>query len=157
MRIIISTGTGEGPTALSAFDAALLNAGVANYNLIYLSSIIPPGSTIERAQFVTPPDEYGHRLYVVGARHDQQEPEKEAWAGIGWTQNAEDGRGLFVEHHGTSRAEVETAICASLESMIASRDFAYGPIQFEIVGKKCHEKPVCALVVAVYKSEGWGS
>ena len=44
MKIIVTSGTGEGPTSLAAFDAALLDAGVANYNLICLSSIIPPGS-----------------------------------------------------------------------------------------------------------------
>ena len=41
--IVLSTGLGVGPTALAAFDAALLDAGVANYNLICLSSVIPPG------------------------------------------------------------------------------------------------------------------
>lgn len=39
MHIYVTTGTGEGPTPLAAFDAALINAGVANYNLICLSSV----------------------------------------------------------------------------------------------------------------------
>ncbi len=46
MKIYISSGRGTGPTSLSAFDAALNEAGVANYNLIRLSSIIPPDSKI---------------------------------------------------------------------------------------------------------------
>ena len=37
------TGSGEGGTALNAFDQALLNSGVGNTNLIKLSSILPPG------------------------------------------------------------------------------------------------------------------
>jgi arginine decarboxylase len=49
LRIQIATGTGAGPTPLGAFDAALLDAGVANYNLICLSSVIPPASAIRRA------------------------------------------------------------------------------------------------------------
>ena len=44
MEIQISTGIGIGPTQLSAFDSALNNAGVANYNLLKLSSVIPPKS-----------------------------------------------------------------------------------------------------------------
>ncbi len=157
MYITITSGTGEGPTPLAAFDQALLNAGVANYNLIYLSSIIPAGSTLERAQFVTPPDEYGYRLYVVMARQDEQTPGQGAWAGLGWTQEPDTGRGLFVELHGTSQEEVERAIHSSLECMIASRSLAYGSVQCQIVGKPCTGKPVCAVVLAVYKSEGWNA
>jgi arginine decarboxylase len=155
MQIIVTVGTGEGPTALAAFDAALLAAGVANYNLIPLSSIIPPGSTIERRVFVTPPGEYGHRLYVVMARSDADEIGKEAWAGVGWTQAPGDGRGLFVELHGTSQADVRAAIEVTLESMMAHRNRMYGPIHCEIAGSVCRGAPVCALVIAVYKSEGW--
>jgi arginine decarboxylase len=155
MKIVITTGTGEGPTAVAAFDAALLRAGVENYNLIPLSSIIPPGSSIERSTFVTPTDEYGHRLYVVMARCDAGTAGTEAWAGVGWTQEPESGRGLFVELHGSSQAVVQEAIEATLKSMQASRGHIYSPIQCEVAGIVCREKPVCAIVVAVYQSEGW--
>lgn len=46
--IVVTAGVAECPTALSAFDAALMDAGIANYNLIYLSSVIPGGSVIKR-------------------------------------------------------------------------------------------------------------
>lgn len=155
MHICISVGRGEGPTPLAAFDAALLDAGMANYNLLCLSSVIPPQSVIERARFTPGSDEYGHRLYVVMARHDEQKPSQVAWAGLGWTQDQESGRGLFVELHGTDRAEVDQRIHATLEAMVASRPYAYGPIDCEIVGVECRDRPVCALVIAAYKSEGW--
>lgn len=35
-------GTGEGITTLNAFDRALLEAGIGDFNLIKVSSIIPP-------------------------------------------------------------------------------------------------------------------
>ncbi len=38
------TGASEGFTPLNAFDAALLDAGIGNTNLIKVSSIVPPGS-----------------------------------------------------------------------------------------------------------------
>ena len=38
MHIKISSAVGGGPTALGAFDAALRNVGLENYNLIALSS-----------------------------------------------------------------------------------------------------------------------
>jgi len=155
VKITITTGTAEGPTAVAAFDAALRRAGVENYNLILLSSIIPPDSIIERAAFVTPHDEYGHRLYVVIARCDADVIGTAAWAGVGWAQEPESGRGLFVELHETSKQAVEEAIDATLVSMMASRGRVYTPIQSEVTGIVCRGKPVCAVVIAVYQSEGW--
>ena len=37
----IVSGVGKGLTSLSAFDNALLNAGVGDYNLVKVSSILP--------------------------------------------------------------------------------------------------------------------
>ncbi|OGO06836.1 MAG: hypothetical protein A2Y73_03300 [Chloroflexi bacterium RBG_13_56_8] len=155
MRIYLSAGRGEGPTPLAAFDAALRDAGVANYNLICLSSVIPPNSEIVRSKFESSQDEYGHQLYVVMARMNEQIPGKTAWAGLGWTQDPKDGRGLFVELHGSDGVGVERRIHTTLESMMSARSYAYGPIQSEVVGVECHDRPVCALVIAVYKSKGW--
>jgi arginine decarboxylase len=157
MNITITSGIGEGPTAIAAFDAALRVAGVENYNLILLSSIIPPGSTLTRTTFVTPIDEYGHRLYIVMARCDAHISGHAAWAGVGWAQEPADGRGLFVELHGDNETGVQVAIDATLTSMMESRGRTYGPIQCEVAGSVCRGEPVCALVIAVYQSQGWGS
>jgi arginine decarboxylase len=140
MKIVVTAGTGEGPTAVAAFDAALRSAGVENYNLISLSSIIPPGSTIERAIYMTPSHEYGHRLYVVMARCDEQHLGREAW-----------------ELCGDSRSVVQEMLEATLTAMMRSRGCAYGPVDSEIAGIACRGRPVCAVVIAVYQSEGWRS
>ena len=63
---------------MAAFDAALLAANIANYNLLPLSSVIPPGCEIEQKRPDTHPDEYGHRLYVVMAHQIVDEPGEEA-------------------------------------------------------------------------------
>jgi arginine decarboxylase len=155
MRIRIASAVGSGPTTLAAFDAALHQAGIENYNLIPLSSVIPTAAVLERTRISTPPSEYGHRLYVVMARHMTSQVGEEAWAGLGWTQEPESGRGLFVELHGTSRRSVENAIESTLDSMKAARHYDYGKNESEIVGTVCEGEPVCALVIAVYESEGW--
>lgn len=41
----ICCGVGKSQFSLSAFDAALIDAGCANYNLLKLSSILPAGFT----------------------------------------------------------------------------------------------------------------
>jgi len=155
MQIKITSGVGSGPTALGAFDAALRNAGIENYNLIPLSSVIPPGAEILRVRPTVRSSEYGHRLYVVMARHDASEPGEEAWAGLGWTQEPESGRGLFVELHGSSRLSVHGAIESTLDAMKAARDYDYAKNESLIVGGICEGKPLCAVAIAVYTSEPW--
>jgi arginine decarboxylase len=157
VRIVVSRGTGEGPTPLAAFDAALLAAGVENYNLVPLSSVIPPGVSIERGRFVSDPDEYGRRLYVVKAEQRAVVPGEGAYAGLGWVQELGDsGRGLFVECEGPTYADVQDEIVGTLDSMTASRGREYGPVESEIAGVECSGRPVAAIVIAVYKSEPWG-
>src|SRR5450759_1495428 len=46
LTIQISTGVGGASTPLAAFDAALCEMGVGNFNLLQLSSVIPPGTTM---------------------------------------------------------------------------------------------------------------
>ena len=155
MQIKITSAVGSGPTPLAAFDAALRNAGIENYNLIPLSSVIPTGAELQRMRFATPPSEYGHRLYVVMARHEASRIGEEAWAGLGWTQEPDSGRGLFVELHGSSKRCVENAIESTLDSMKRGRPYEYGKNESEIAGIVCEGDPVCALTIAVYESEAW--
>lgn len=42
-------GTGTGNTALTAFDAAVLDAGIGDFNLVKVSSIVPPNCRREKA------------------------------------------------------------------------------------------------------------
>ena len=156
MLIRVTTGTGEGPTTQAAFDAALRSAGVANYNLLELSSVIPTGSRVERRKPNSSAGEYGHRLYVVVSRRLESERGKTAWAGLGWTQDQSSGRGLFVEIEGSSLNQVEHEIDLTLEAMKSARPIPYGENQSEIAGIECRGNPVCALAVAVYQSKGWG-
>lgn len=152
---MVMSGTGTGPTPLGAFDKALLASGVADYNLIRLSSVVPPGSKIQRGAFMAKSDEYGHRLYVVMAHQTASESKAEAWAGLGWVQEPEDGRGLFVEDEGRSALEVRQNLETMLTDMMANRGREYGKADFEMAGLKCQGDPVCALVIAVYMSSGW--
>jgi len=158
MDINISSGIGTGPTKLAAFDAALIAAGVANYNLIRLSSVIPSKSKIivyGNKPIKEVPGAWGDRLYVVMAETRVDVKGVEAWAGIGWVQDKKTKKGLFVEHEGTSEGVVRSDIKKSLETLMLNRGVNFGPINMHIVGKKCSGSPICSLVVAVYKPESW--
>lgn len=159
MKIQVASGIGTGPTKLSAFDAALNDAGVANYNLIRLSSVIPPNTDIVTPNhtLVDVPGGWGDRLYVVMAEQRVDTPNTEAWAGIGWVQDKKTGKGLFVEHEGLSEKTVKNDIKQSLSALMATRNVDFGPVHMKVVGRTCKHEPVCALVVAVYSAEAWNN
>lgn len=156
MRIQVSEGVGIGPTELSAFDQALVHAGIANYNLIYLSSVLPPDSEVSFEKHPKkPPGNWGDRLYVVMAQQRTSTRNQEAWAGIGWIQDRKTRHGLLVEHEGHSEAEVRADIEHSLTALARNRDMQFGPQQMHVVGTKCIDLPTCALVVAVFEAQSW--
>ena len=155
MNIHLSSGLGGGPTELAAFDAALMDAGVANYNLLCLSSVIPPNATIVHAKHRMQPDDHGRRLYVVMSQMRQSQSGRHAHAGIGWVQQGANGPGLFVELHDDNRDRLEADLHATLNAMRASRDIAFGEAKTQIASKTCIAQPVCALVVAVFACEPW--
>ena len=158
MNINISAGTGVGPTELAAFDHALVNADVANFNLIYLSSVLPPNSDVRVLDTpLAPTGQWGDRLYVVMAQQRTMDRHKEVWAGIGWMQDKDTGKGLLVEHEGYTESEVREDIQSSLKALAENRSMQFGPINMHVVGKKCIALPVCAIVVAVFEHETWNS
>lgn len=153
MEIYITYGTGEGLTSLAAFDAALFDAGISDYNLIKLSSIIPKNCRVIINKFKPKDIEYGHRLYVVLSSGVQTKSSKMIHAGLGWRNSGQDG-GILVEHQAAKKKEVIKKINNSLKSVEKYRSVD-GEIEYKVTGAKCKDKPVCALVVAVFKSEGW--
>jgi arginine decarboxylase len=158
MQIQVSEGVGVGPTELSAFDQALVKAGVANYNLIYLSSVLPPNSDVAFTETPKHPGgTWGDRLYVVMAQKRSSRRNQEVWAGIGWIQDPDTKQGLLVEHEGHSEAEVRADIEHSLKALAENRRMEFGEPQMHVVGTKCLDYPVCALVVAVFEPAEWKS
>ena len=156
-EIEVTFGTGKGQTELSAFDAALFDAGIGNYNLLHLSSVIPTGHTpiIKKVNY-NYSGEFGHKMFCVLSERRESRIGYEAWAGLGWVTTIESPtRGIFVEHIGESEQGVVDAITKSLTSMVTYRKETFGPIQHKVVGIMCEADPVCALVAAVYSREGW--
>ena len=158
MNIEVISSKGEGPTELAAFDKALINAGIHNFNLLYLSSVIPPESNVFRKPRASKIHaEWGDKLYVVMAQARTSQRFQEAWAGIGWVQDVETGKGLLVEHEGHYEEEVRENINKSLGTLAVNREMEFGQINMSVSGIKCMSESVCALVVAVFEPEGWNS
>lgn len=108
-------GTGVGPTALASYDAALADAGVHNYNLVAVSSIIPAGVSIEAVGTAPDLGPAGQRLVVVEAKASVAGPDR-ATAGLGWA--AGGGPGVLYEAAGefgedTASERIEAGLVAA--------------------------------------------
>lgn len=163
MKIVVTSGFGQGKTKLSAFDAALKSAGVQNYNLIYLSSIIPPkAKVVKKSKYSAPKGEYGHRLYVVRAEIRSDRTGRYIAAGLGWYQNG-DGSGVFVEHEEEGetkeavRMNLERQIIDSLRDLCKFRGFPFheSHAQLSVSIGAVESQASSAIVAAVYQSQGW--
>jgi arginine decarboxylase len=150
MRIDIVWGESEGKTLLSAFDRALLNAGIHNFNLIPLSSVIPPQSVIHETGTYTSSDRVGEILYVVISSLSSHKSNALISAGLGWVQTKEGG--LLIESKGEfSREECEEEIRVGLTDMMEAREWS-GKIEMKVITNKVKEI-ANVTVAAVYNFE----
>ena len=163
MNIYVVSSCGTGQTHLSAFDNALIEAGVANYNVIPLSSVIPRNGKVLKVKKYKPgKDEIGCRLYVVMAHIKSSNPDSYLGAGLGWYY-LKSGGGLFVEHELEGYTEqkvkdkLEELITASLSDLCKHRDekFETKNINMCLTISPPKNKPRCALCIAVYKVDPW--
>lgn len=154
MDIFIAAAARVGATELGAFDSCLQEIGVGNQNLLYLSSVIPPGAALH-TRAAPCSAEWGNRQYCVVAQSRTSHPGREVWAGLGWVQHPSDGRGLFAEAEGGSRQEVETLLHSTLLDMTSRRQGPWTSVETIITGTVCSGDPVCAVAAAVYRSEPW--
>ena len=156
-RVFVLTATGEAATEIAAFDNALVNAGIANMNLIYLSSVIPAKTCVEQIdKYKLSPENFGKRLYVVMAKRESLTDDGVA-AGLGWVME-ENGRfGLFVEHDAETSKEVIKLIHDSLSDMMKSRkEYHFSEIQYLVSeAKRTNDRAIAAIAVAVYQIDDW--
>lgn len=95
-RFIMRRGTGIGRRALSAFDAALLDAGLGHYNLLKVSSVLPPQAV--RGEHL--PLSAGAQLPIAYAAEVADEPGDRicAAAAVAIPEDREQ-HGVIMEYH----------------------------------------------------------
>lgn len=149
--IRIVWGAASAPTAMSSYDAALADAGVENYNLVSVSSVIPADTRVEAVGTAPDLGPVGERLTVVEARATVAGPGR-ASAALAWSQSVENGPGLFYETSGeTDREDVERRVLEGLAAGQELRDweFADAQVATESIQAESGEHTT-ALVLAVY-------
>jgi len=150
--IRVAWGSATGPTAMSSFDAALADAGVHNYNLVTLSSVIPAEAHVERVGTAPDLGPAGNALYaVVGRETLVPGVDSDAAAGLGWVRS-ESGRGLFYEASGTDPDAVERAVESGLQRGMELREWAFSADPEVVVESTPADdaEHATAVVVAAY-------
>ena len=154
MDIHLVKGSGHGPTRIAALDAALFAAGISDYNLIPLSSILPPGSRLLSTPWRAEAKDYGNRLYLVVSTAHTPDDTTGAVAALGWVRSS-DGRGFLVEDSGGDRDTVVERVSRALEDMRQRRNLVEAESGCEVMEVKAGSPHSCALVAAVFKSAPW--
>lgn len=101
-KYALAVGKGEGGKKLTAFDAALLDAGIGNMNLLRVSSVLPPGcvfeSEVEQPLGALLPVAYG------SITSDVKGETISAAIGVGVPENPDDS-GMIMEFSGFCEAD----------------------------------------------------
>ena len=147
MKIEVVWGKSEGKTLASAFDRALMQAGIHNYNLIPLSSVIPSGAMVQEVGSYHSSGGVGDILYVVLSSFSSSKPSGQISAGLGWIQVDEGG--LVFESKGEcSPEECEEEIRRGLGEMMSTRGWS-GEIKMKVITHEVREI-ANVTVAAVY-------
>jgi len=99
-KIFFTKGVGIHKDRLASFELALRKAGIEKFNLVHVSSILPPGckqvSADDGLKLLQP----GQIVFVVMARNETNEPNRLVSAAIGLARpRAQDDYGYLSEHH----------------------------------------------------------
>lgn len=139
-RYKVVSGASEGATMLTAFDGALLKAGIGNINLVRVSSILPPQANFDPQLQIPPgsivPTAYGSII------SDKPGDVISAAVGVGVSR---DTFGVIMEFSGHCTKQVaEDTIRKMVEEAFKLRKMELVEVKITVAEHKV-EKIGCAL------------
>ncbi|MCS7180645.1 MAG: arginine decarboxylase, pyruvoyl-dependent [bacterium] len=105
-KVFLTKGVGKDKEKLTSFEKALRNAGIAQFNLVSISSIFPPGCKLipkkEGLKLLKP----GQIVYTVISRNSTNEPHRLITASVGVAIPKDPNQyGYLSEHEGFGETE----------------------------------------------------
>ena len=105
-RIFFTKGVGKHRETLASFELALRNADIAEYNLVRVSSIFPPGAKLVPRNQGLDSLSPGQIAFVVMSENATNEPHRLIAASVGVAIPGDDSKhGYLSEHHSFGQAE----------------------------------------------------
>jgi len=118
-KFFFTKGVGVSKERLSSFELALRSAGIEKFNLVSVSSILPPGCKRVPREKGLESLKPGEVVYCVMARTETSEPNRLIGASIGCAVPAGDDQyGYLSEHH--SFGETEQKVSDYTEDLAAT-------------------------------------
>jgi len=99
-KVFFTKGVGRAKEQLASFEAALRDAGIEKFNLVTVSSILPPKCKIVSSEDGLKELMPGQIVFVVMSRNSSNEPNRMIAASVGCAVPAERTTyGYLSEHH----------------------------------------------------------
>lgn len=99
-KIFLTKGAGMHKDKLASFELALRNAGIEKYNLVYVSSILPPNCKIIPKEDGLKEMLPGQMIFCVMAKNETSEPNRLISSAIGLAVPKDtNSYGYLSEHH----------------------------------------------------------
>ena len=109
-KLFMIRGVGVHREKLTSFELALRDAGIAEYNLVRVSSIFPPYCKIVDKDDGLKLLQAGEVVFVVLAEMATNEPGRRIAASVGVARPADENKyGYLSEHHTFGQTEQEAA------------------------------------------------
>lgn len=122
-KVFFTTGVGKDKERLLSFEKALRNAGIEKFNLVPVSSILPPRCEIvsrkEGLKYLSP----GEVVFCVLSLNSSNEKNKQIFASVGCAIPSDRNvHGYISEHHGfdKNKEEVENYVKYLASYMLAT-------------------------------------
>jgi arginine decarboxylase len=107
--MFLTKGVGSHKECLASFELALRNAGIHLFNIVTVSSIIPPGCKLITKEQGLKMLQPGEITFVVLSKNSVQEPQRLIAASVGLAMpSKKDSYGYLSEHHSFGQS-AETA------------------------------------------------
>lgn len=143
---VVSGKASSSISELNAFDEALVKAGIAQCNLVPVSSILPKG--IEQVEpFEILP---GSVTHIVLSKMDGKQGET-IGAGIAWAMG--EKHGIVAEDHDHDKESVRKQLHQKLMEMAKVRGLRISNYETRIESMKVNDKYGCVLAALVFVPE----
>lgn len=125
-KFALSAGIGEGTSPLTAFDAALLESGFGNLNLLKVSSILPPQAEYHERLFIPP----GSLVPTAYSKICSSKPGEQIAAAVAVGIPVQDTFGVIMECSDfCSKEELEERIRGMVTEAFVNRRLALKEIK----------------------------
>jgi arginine decarboxylase len=128
-KIFMTAGVGKHREKLSSFEMALRSAGIAQFNLVRVSSIFPPHAKLISAREGSKLLKPGQILYVVMSENATNEPHRLVAASVGVAIPRDRAQyGYLSEHHSFGQTDDKAGdyaedLAASMLATVLGVDF----------------------------------